>query len=149
MRAEVPCDPQHLLDTRHAVRDFLLAHGVDEPTVEELVLCVEEACTNAIRHSGCPDAGEVSLSIRDHLVEICVKDRGKGLDLAAIDLAREPELMGLGGRGLYLIKSLADELELTNEGGACVLSASAAPRPLSRQTAPDGRLQREPGRTRP
>jgi PAS domain S-box-containing protein len=120
MRAEIPSDPQHLLQTRHAVRDFLQAHGVDEPTVEELVLCVEEACTNAIRHSGCPEPGEVSLSIRDEMVEVCVRDRGRGLDLAAIDLAHQPELMGLGGRGLYLIKSLADELELANDGGACV-----------------------------
>ena len=120
MRTAIPCDPRRLLETRHAVRDFLVAHGVDEPTVEELVLCVEEACTNAIRHSGCPEPGEIILSILDETVEICVRDRGKGLDLGAIDLAHEPEPMGVGGRGLYLIKSLADELELVNDGGACV-----------------------------
>ena len=56
-------------------------------TVEELVLCVEEACTNAIRHSGCPEPGEIILSILDETVEICVRDRGKGLDLGAIDYA--------------------------------------------------------------
>ncbi len=120
MRAEIPCDPQFLADTRHAVRDFLTAHGVDEPTVEELVLCVEEACTNALRHSGTPEPAEVTVSIRDQDVEVCVQDRGKGLDLDAIDLAHEPEPMALGGRGLFLIKSLADELELANDGGACV-----------------------------
>jgi anti-sigma regulatory factor (Ser/Thr protein kinase) len=49
-----------------------------------------------------------------------VRDRGKGLDLSAIDLTHEPDVMGLGGRGLYLIKALADELELANEGGACI-----------------------------
>ena len=132
MHAEIPCDPQRLLGTRHAVRDFLRAHGVDEETVEELVLCVEEACTNAIRHSGCPDPGEVSLSIRDDLVEICVRDHGRGLDLGAIDLGHEPDLLGLGGRGLYLIKTLADELELANDGGACVLIRKRrAPEPES------------------
>lgn len=120
MRTAFACDPQRLLETRHAVRDFLTAHGIDEQTVEELVLCVEEACTNTLRHSGSIEPGEVAVSIREHFVEICVKDSGKGLDLAGIDLAREPDLLAPGGRGLYLIKMLADELELTNEDGACV-----------------------------
>jgi PAS domain S-box-containing protein len=120
LRTAFACDPQRLLETRHAVRDFLTAHGVDEQTVEELVLCVEEACTNTLRHSGSIEPGEVAVSIREHFVEICVKDSGKGLDLAGIDLTREPDLLAPGGRGLYLLKALADELELTNEDGACV-----------------------------
>jgi PAS domain S-box-containing protein len=120
LRTIFPCDPQRLLETRHAVRDFLAAHGVDEQAIEELVLCVEEACTNTLRHSQSMDPGEVSVSVQDHLVELCVRDRGKGLDLSAIDLTHEPDVMGLGGRGLYLIKALADELELANEGGACI-----------------------------
>jgi PAS domain S-box-containing protein len=120
MRAAFGCDPQRLLETRHAVRDFLAARGVDEQTVEELVLCVEEACTNTLRHSGSREPGEVAVSIYEHFIEICVKDRGKGLDPARIDPAREPDLLAPGGRGLYIIRALADELELANEGGACV-----------------------------
>ena len=120
LRTAFACDPQRLLETRHAVRDFLAARGVDEQTVEELVLCVEEACTNTLRHSGNRSRARSRCRYQEHVVEICVKDSGKGLDLARIDLAREPDLLALGGRGLYLIKALADELELANEGGACV-----------------------------
>ena len=120
LRTSFACDPERLLETRHAVRDFLSVHGIEQQIVEELVLCVEEACTNALRHSGSMDPGEVAVSIHEDFVEICVKDSGKGLDLAAIDLAREPDVLAPGGRGLYLIKMLADELQLTNEGGACV-----------------------------
>jgi PAS domain S-box-containing protein len=120
MRTAFVCDPGRLLETRHAVRDFLAAHGIEEQTVEELVLCVEEACTNTLRHSGSLDPGEVAVTIHEDFVEICVKDSGKGLDLTAIDLAREPDVLALGGRGLYLINTLVDEFEVANEGGACV-----------------------------
>jgi anti-sigma regulatory factor (Ser/Thr protein kinase) len=48
----VPPEPSHLLRARERIRDYLRQYCADGQVIEELVLCVEEAATNAIRHSG-------------------------------------------------------------------------------------------------
>ena len=51
--------------------------------IDDVVLCVEEAATNAIRHSGSDADIEISLRFAggDLLAE--VKDHGEGFDLGA------------------------------------------------------------------
>jgi PAS domain S-box-containing protein len=116
----VPDAPWRLVDIRGAVRDFLCAHAVEDAAVDDLVMCVEEACTNALRHSGSAEPTEVRLSIDPAVVEISVRDYGCGFDAAGLDLTQLPDPLALGGRGLYLIRSVVDELELTKCQGTTV-----------------------------
>lgn len=116
----VPESPWRLIDIRGAARDFLDAHGVHELMIEDLLLCIEEACTNVMLHSDTSEPAQVRLQIENGVVEVIVQDHGKGFRLDQLHLDREPDPMALSGRGLFLIKSIADELELMNEGGACV-----------------------------
>ena len=109
-------DPARLARARERVRDYLWSHCDDESLVDEVVLCVEEACTNAIRHSGANNALEVSIGFKGDDLVVTAKDSGLGFNLASFDRDAVPDPLASGGRGLYLMARLMDELELCLDG---------------------------------
>ena len=75
---------------------------------------MSEACTNVIRHSGSDDEYEVHLDITQDSCEIRVVDSGRGLDFAAVERGM-PGPSSAGGRGLAIIRSVADSAEFGSE----------------------------------
>ncbi|MEU3713207.1 ATP-binding protein [Streptomyces catenulae] len=111
-RFTAPLDTASVPRTRHAVRDLLAERRVPlAPAVRDgLLLIVSELVTNAVRH-----AAHFSPELAVHL------DIGDGrLRLAVADLhpycpkALEADAGDLGGRGLWLVKTVTAEA-----GGAC------------------------------
>jgi PAS domain S-box-containing protein len=137
-------EPSHLMRARERIRDYLLAHSDDRIAVDEVVLCVEEACTNAIRHSASSEEMAVSLQFEHGDLVVIVSDEGRGFDVGRFDPATVPDLMGTGGRGLYLIAQLMDEMTLRSEGGLEVRMTrrSLACRPSLPLDAALGAMQR-------
>jgi serine phosphatase RsbU (regulator of sigma subunit) len=80
------------------------------------VLCLQEACANAILHSGTPEIEILILVEGDDLV-VEVGDNGRGVDVGALDPCVMPHPLSPGGRGLPLIAGLMDETTLTSNGG--------------------------------
>ena len=113
----LPLDPARLLRARQRVRDFLHEQVADGDAIEAVVLAIEEAMTNAVRHSGAHDDLDVLLYFEGDDLVAEIKDRGSGFDLTSFDPHRLPDLMEPSGRGLYLIAQLMDELELRCDGG--------------------------------
>jgi PAS domain S-box-containing protein len=120
LRLSLPPDPARLLRARDRMREYLLSHCSDRAVVDDVVLCIEEACTNAIRHSGVGDAMEISLGFSDDELSCEVRDKGRGFDIGAFDPEHFPDPLATGGRGLFLIARLMDEFELRNDDGIVV-----------------------------
>jgi anti-sigma regulatory factor (Ser/Thr protein kinase) len=97
---------------RRRVRDYLTLYCRDRRTVDDMVLCVGEACANAIRHSGSGEEIEITLGFRSDDLEVLVKDKGRGFDTGAFDPEVLPDLLSDGGRGLFLMSRLSDAMEL-------------------------------------
>jgi len=97
---------------RRRVRDYLTLYCRDRRTVDDMVLCVGEACANAIRHSGSGEEIEITLGFRSDDLEVLVKDKGRGFDAGAFDPEVLPDLLSDGGRGLFLMSRLSDAMEL-------------------------------------
>ena len=141
----MPLDPSRLLRARERVRDYLDQLEVPPVAVDETILAVEEACTNAVRHSGSDEAMEISLGFDGSDLIARVKDCGKGFDIDRFDPAAVPDLLATGGRGLFLISRLMDDMGLRVDGGLevrmvkrDVLSPAAPPSAVeSRLEAPD------------
>ena len=144
---------------RRRVRDYLELYCRDRRTVDDMVLCVGEAATNAIRHSGSGEEIEIFLGFRGADLEVLVKDRGRGFDIGAFDPEVLPDPLGDGGRGLFLMSRLSDEMALRRGSGLQVRllkrAVLAAPPPvdeLDRAFAaalggtPTERRRDEPGR---
>lgn len=110
-------EPSHLTDARERLRDFLHCHCPDARLVAEVVLCLEEACTNVIRHSGAREAMQVALRFDDDALVCRVRDRGRGFDTASFDPEAVPDPLASEGRGLHLISRIMDELRLRCDGG--------------------------------
>ncbi len=80
--------------------------------VEDIELCICEACTNAIKYGSGGDAGEtISICFRlfSEQVTIRIGDQGQGFNMDKIpvpDLDTHPER----GYGLYIIKAKMDNV---------------------------------------
>lgn len=113
----LPLDPARLLRARHRIRDYLHAHSVEPAAVDDVVLAIQEAMSNAVRHSGTTDDLEVGLSFRGTDLVVAIRDYGRGLDVASLDYSSCPDRDAPSGRGLYLISRLMDEMTLVSGRG--------------------------------
>ncbi len=92
----------------------------DEEIVESAVLAVQEACTNAMCHSGSKEDIVVCLCADGGDLIVEVRDQGAGFDLEHFDLVAPPGLLETGGRGLYLMAHVMDVLTVSRDEGNLV-----------------------------
>lgn len=90
--------------------------GFADEEVMKIAMAVREAAINAVLHGNAYDpAKKVSLQFErtgGDLV-ITIKDQGKGIDLNAIPDPLAPEnLLKTSGRGIFLIRSFMDEVQI-------------------------------------
>jgi len=110
-RVVFPCD---LLEARAAtrmLRAFLAEQGLDESELFNCELCLAEACNNAVQYAGAagsrsPVTAEAVCRLSS--VELAVTDHTRGFDLP--DKADLISADQESGRGLFIIRSLMDEV---------------------------------------
>jgi serine/threonine-protein kinase RsbW len=90
--------------------------GFDEEEIMKISMAVREAAVNAVLHGNAYDpAKKVTLAFErtgKDLV-ITIRDQGKGLDLSKVPDPLEPDnLMKTSGRGIFLIRSFMDVVEI-------------------------------------
>jgi serine/threonine-protein kinase RsbW len=102
-------DLAHIATVRHAVTEFAAWHGLPERPRSDFVLAVNELVTNAVQHGG--GSGDVRLWRTATAVWCEVTDRGPGF-AAGRDGYRLPPAQAPGGRGLWLVHRLCDEVTI-------------------------------------
>jgi anti-sigma regulatory factor (Ser/Thr protein kinase) len=111
---DIPSEPLLMSAVRGLTEKICIAAGLAGEQTERLVLAVDEACTNVIRHAyGNRRDGRIKLSFlagADRL-EIAVRDFGACSDPAAFR-GRDLSIIRPGGLGMHFIESAADELEI-------------------------------------
>ncbi|HEY1263802.1 MAG TPA: ATP-binding protein [Terriglobales bacterium] len=90
--------------------------GFDEDVVMQIGMAVREAAINAVLHGNAYDPGKkVKMDFErtgEDLV-ITIRDQGHGIDVSKIPDPLAPEnLMKTSGRGIFLIRSFMDEVEI-------------------------------------
>ena len=113
----LPAQPSALFMARSRIRTYLQLSPLDPQQIDDVVLCVEEACTNALRHSGVEEDISIGLAFEGSDLEVVVKDRGRAFDLSRFRPDVMPDPFATGGRGLFLITQLMDEVDLRVDGG--------------------------------
>ena len=93
---------------------FFKDHVDDEELLYNLVLLTSEAVTNGMEHGNHFDAAKsviVEFRASDHSLEIMVEDEGPGFERRRVPSPlTEDHLFDSGGRGLFLLESLADDV---------------------------------------
>lgn len=108
---------------RHLIRDWFRLVPVEASAVDALLLAVSELCSNAVRHAS-GAVGSVHLRSWTEADAVVVEVTDDGGTLALPDLHTEPELPdpeAEQGRGLFLVRELADEVSTRVEDGRTVV----------------------------
>lgn len=109
----VPARAEQLRRIRDAVRECVKGCGCDSETAADIVLAVDEACQNIIRHAygGDPD-GAIALEIehRDDELVFLLRDFAPKIDPAQLK-ARDLGDVRPGGLGIPLIRKLMDRAD--------------------------------------
>lgn len=93
---------------------------LDDDIYGNIMIAVTEAVNNAIKHGNDGDKSKnvsLSLSLEDSLIKFIIKDEGNGFDYENLPDPTSPEnLEKIGGRGIFLMKHLSDEVQFKEKG---------------------------------
>jgi len=120
---EVPADPLAMFIVREVVGKISSRIGFDEDETDKLVLAVDEACTNVIRHAYENSGDEriiITFTLRMDCFEIMIRDFGRGADPATFR-GRDLNEIRPGGLGIHFIKSAVDKIEYDRPPGGGML----------------------------
>jgi len=91
-----------------------------------IMIAVTESVNNAIVHGNQSDKSKnvhLSLNLEDNQVKFIIEDEGSGFDYHNLPDPTSPEnLEKPGGRGIFLMKNLCDEVSFTDNGKKVELS---------------------------
>lgn len=94
--------------------------SLDETSCETFKLVLSEAVSNAIFHGNKEDEKktvDITVDVTNHAISADVIDQGEGFDPdERKNPLKEENLLDTSGRGVYLIRELADHTEFKKEG---------------------------------
>jgi serine/threonine-protein kinase RsbW len=117
----------NLLGARDFIRESLKPHVPSEVTLNEIVLALDEMCSNLMIHAHHCNP--------DHMLEITITPKATGLlefeivddgNVFDINAFHEPELDNLihikrkGGLGIRLVKTIMDSIEYETRDGRSI-----------------------------
>jgi anti-sigma regulatory factor (Ser/Thr protein kinase) len=112
--------PRGLGGVRQARRDvihFAERCGFTDGLLDDVESAVGEALANAAEHGDCSEGFDVTATFEDAQLVIEVKDHGAGFDCRAVmDRANTPDASGSRGFGIFLMRTLMDEVAYSDCG---------------------------------
>lgn len=95
-------------------------HGFDDDIYGNIMIAVTESVNNAIKHGNQLDAKKnvmLSIAIDENKLIFTIEDEGIGFDTTNLPDPTAPDkLEEIGGRGIFLMKHLADEVNFKENG---------------------------------
>lgn len=110
-RFELNASSEVLSPFRKELRQILSGEGWEKKTVEEVLLAVDEALTNVIRHAYQEKAGkiEVFAQASPEKIEIILEDHGRRFDPTQVPPPKLP-CERPGGLGVHFIRTIMDQM---------------------------------------
>jgi anti-sigma regulatory factor (Ser/Thr protein kinase) len=137
IQLRAPQDRELLPSLFAAIDEAMARAGIAHALAHDVHLVSEEVVCNAIDHGQQPGREHevtVEIAIRDDRVVLCFRDDGDPFDPLSQpppDLEADIEVRPIGGLGVHLIRTLADEITYERESHCNVLRVVLL-RPLSK-----------------
>ncbi|TYP92570.1 serine/threonine-protein kinase RsbW [Fodinibius salinus] len=100
--------------------------SLDDGDSDRIMLAISEAVNNAILHGNEQNPEKnvyLSTVLKDGKLIIHIRDEGEGFDPGEIpDPLEEENLLNEGGRGIYLMRQYADDVQFLEGGTKTMLS---------------------------
>ena len=101
-------------------------YHLDDDIYGNIMIAVTEAVNNAIKHGNKDNSSKnvsISLSLEDGMIKFKIQDEGSGFDFHKLPDPTSPENISKpGGRGIFLMKHLSDEVNFKENGTVVELS---------------------------
>jgi len=120
---KIPSQTDNLEIIREFVSRIARKVGFSDDDISKIELAVDEACTNVIKHAYQNNSQkpiDITIIIDYEKLTVVVTDKGKGFNpekLKVPDLKEYLAEMRVGGLGIYLMKTLMDEVEIKSKPG--------------------------------
>lgn len=110
----------------HLVEDVCDLFNLNEDNYGNMLIAITEAVNNAIYHGnqGNPKKQvKISFKVEKKSIMFSIKDEGAGFDYTNLPDPTNPEnIEKANGRGIFLMKNLADSVEFNNKGQEVILT---------------------------
>ena|SRR5665648_235237 len=116
----IKSDIENLTIVENMVDTLSKRLGVSDDVYGKILVSTVEAVNNAIIHGNKGDVNKsvtVVISADGNILGVSVTDQGKGFEYDQIPDPTKPEnIENLNGRGVFLMRNLADRLEFNESG---------------------------------
>jgi serine/threonine-protein kinase RsbW len=117
---QLPSKQESITLLENLIEEIADKHNVSEDTFANMMTCLSEAANNAIVHGNKLDENKkviVNADVEGRRIVWTVTDEGEGFDYNNLADPTAPEnLENLTGRGVFIIKHLADQCIFNTKG---------------------------------
>lgn len=117
---QIPSLPENIRIVESFIDNIKEQYDINDDIYGNILIAITEAVNNAIIHGNKSNPKknvELTMQLLDEAIRFVIKDEGQGFDPHHIPDPIVPEnLEKIGGRGIFLIKHLADEVHFKDEG---------------------------------
>jgi serine/threonine-protein kinase RsbW len=117
---QLPSKPESITQLETLIEQIADKHQVSEDTFANMMTCLNEIAINAIVHGNKLDESKkviVNADVDAKRVVWTITDEGEGFDYDHLpDPTAEENLENLTGRGVFIVKQLADQCVFNTKG---------------------------------
>lgn len=126
LKLRIPSLPDNIRIVESFIDNARDKFAFDDDIYGNIMIAVTESVNNAIIHGNKQDKEknvDLALEVADDNIRFTIRDEGEGFDYDNLPDPTSPEnLLKIGGRGIFLVQNLADEVAFTDEGRTIMLT---------------------------
>ncbi len=126
IQIQIPSLPENIRIVESFIDNAKDQYKLDDDIYGNIMIAVTESVNNAIVHGNRSDRSKnvsLQLALEKTLIRFTVEDEGSGFDYNNLPDPTLPENISKpGGRGIFLMKNLCDEVSFKNDGRIAELS---------------------------
>ena len=126
IQIQIPSLPENIRIVESFIDNVKEKYSLDDDIYGNIMIAVTESVNNAILHGNKSDNSKnvsLNLALENSQIKFTVSDQGVGFDFENLADPTLPENLDKpGGRGIFLMKNLSDEVNFRDEGATAELS---------------------------
>jgi serine/threonine-protein kinase RsbW len=120
LKIQIPSLPENIRIVESFIDNVKDKFHIDDDIYGNIMVAVTESVNNAIKHGNKLDKSKnvfLAANCEENVLKFTIEDEGPGFNPDSLPDPTAPEnLDKLGGRGIFLMKHLSDEVSFSNEG---------------------------------
>ena len=126
IKIEIPSLTENIRIIESFIDNAKEEYRIDDDIYGNIMIAVTESVNNAIRHGNDLQNNKnvlITLHLEQDIITFTIQDQGNGFDYENLPDPTSPENLDKpGGRGIFLMKHLADEVKFKDQGRVVQLS---------------------------